>query len=181
MTLQRLPRPFAEDARTQYPSERMIQTTFLLLFAAAFGIVAFGSVAHAADPQSYRVDIASVGDGNMDSTLKSTSDLLALRSTAPVSPFGLIARARSDVDRLKTALESFGYYESTVTIKINGMMVSNPGLGDVLSALPKGKDAQVAITFNLGTLYHLGSIDVDGDLSGESSSALGLAAGQPAV
>src|SRR3984957_17365305 len=160
-----------------YPSERMKQTVFALLFAVA----ACGSLAHAADPQPYRVAFVSVGDGNIDATLKATSDLQSLRGTAPVSPFGLIARARSDVDRLKTALESFGYYESTVTIKINGMMVSNPGLGDVLSALPKGKDAQVAITFNLGTLYHLGSIDVDGDLSGESSGALGLAAGQPAV
>src|SRR6202041_3801607 len=100
----------------------MTQTTFVLLFAAAFGAVAFGSVAHAADPQSYRVDIASVGDGNMDSTLKATSDLLALRGTAPVSPFGLIARARSDVDRLTTALQSFGYYQCAVAIRINAMM-----------------------------------------------------------
>ena len=126
----------------------MKQTVFALLFAVA----ACGSLAHAADPQPYRVAIASVGDGNIDATLKATSDLQSLRGTAPVSPFGLIARARSDVDRLKTALESFGYYESTVTIKINDMMVSNPGLGDVLSALPKGKDAQVAVTFNLGPL-----------------------------
>src|SRR5579863_9330947 len=146
------------DAGTSvYPSERMKQTVFAMLFAAA----ACGSLAHAADPQSYRVAIASVGDGNIDATLKATSDLQSLRGTAPVSPFGLIARARSDVDRLKTALESFGYYESTVTIKINGMMVSNPGLGEVLSALPKGQDAQVAITFTLGPLYHLGSIDID--------------------
>jgi len=181
MTLQRLPRPFAEDARTQYPSERMIQTTFLLLFAAAFGIVAFGSVAHAADPQSYRVDIGSVGDGSMDSTLKATSDLLALRSTAPVSPFGLIARARSDVDRLTTALESFGYYKCSVAIKINGTPLSNPGLADTLAALPKGSDAQVAISFTLGPLYHLGSIDIDGALPEGVRSTLGLTTGAPAV
>src|SRR6202043_2258137 len=104
---------------------------------------ACGSLAHAADPQLYRVAIASVGDGNIDATLKATSDLQSLRGTAPVSPFGLIARARSDVDRLKTALESFGYYESTATIKINGMLASNPGLGDILTALPKGTEAQV--------------------------------------
>jgi translocation and assembly module TamA len=155
----------------------MKQTVLALLFA----VTACGSLAHAADPQPYRVDLASVGDGNIDATLKATSDLQSLRGTAPVSPFGLIARARSDVDRLKTALESFGYYEGTVTIKINGMMVSNPGLGDVLSALPKGKDALVAVSFNLGPLYHLGSIDFDGELPGETSSALGLATGQPAV
>ena len=155
----------------------MKQTVFALLFA----VTAFGSLARAADPQPYRVDIASVGNGDMDATLKATSDLLSLRKTAPVSPFGLIARARSDVDRLKSALEGFGYYEGTVTIKINGMMVSNPALGEVLSALPKGKDAQVSVAFALGPLYHLGSIDIDGDLPVEARSALGLTTGQPAV
>jgi translocation and assembly module TamA len=117
----------------------------------------------------------------MDATLKATSDLITLRKTAPVSPFGLIARARSDVDRLKSALESFGYYEGIVTIKIDGMMVSNPGLGDALSALPKGKDAQVSIAFTLGPLYHLGRIDIDGELPDEARSALGLTTGEPAV
>ena len=155
----------------------MKQTVFALLFA----VSAFGSLARAADPQPYRVNIASVGNGDIDAALKATSDLQSLRGTAPVSPFGLIARARSDVDRLKSALESFGYYEGSVTIKINGMMVSNPGLGDVVSALPKGKDAQVSIAFALGPLYYLRSIDIDGDLPDEARSALGLTTGQPAV
>jgi translocation and assembly module TamA len=155
----------------------MTQTVFALLFA----VTAFCSLAHAADPQPYRVEIASVGNSEMDAAVKSTSDLLALRGTAPVSPFGLIARARSDVDRLTTALESFGYYQSRVAIKINDMMVNNPGLGDALSALPKGQDARVAIAFTLGPLYQLRRIDIDGDLPDELRSTLGLTAGDPAV
>jgi translocation and assembly module TamA len=155
----------------------MTQTVFALLFA----VTVFGSVAHAADPQPYRVEIASVGNSDMDATLKSTSDLSSLRGTAPVSPFGLIARARSDVDRLTTALESFGYYQCRVSIKINDMMVSNPGLGDALSALPKGRDARVAIGFTLGPLYHLRRIDIEGDLPDEVRSTLGLTGGEPAV
>jgi len=156
----------------------MMQTVFALLLLA---VTMFSSLAHAADPQPYRVEFASVGDGNIDATLKATSDLQALRGPAPVSPFGLIARARNDVDRLTTALESFGYYQSRVTIKINGIMVDNPSLGDALSALPKGKDARVAISFTLGPLYHLGRIDIDGELPDEVKSALGLTTGQPAV
>jgi translocation and assembly module TamA len=155
----------------------MSQTVFALLFA----VTAFSSVARAADPQPYRVEIASVGDSDMDATLKATSDLQSLRRTAPVSPFGLIARARSDVDRLKTALESFGYYQSSVAIKINGMMVNNPGLGDTLSSLPAGNDAQVAISCTLGPLYHLGRIDIDGDLPEGVRNSLGLTTGTPAV
>src|SRR5260221_853837 len=86
--------------------------------------------ARAADPQAYQVDLASVGNSDIDQTLKATSDVVSLRSAAPVSPFGLIARGRSDVDRLKTGLESFGYYESRVLIKINGVRLTNPGLGN---------------------------------------------------
>src|ERR1700733_8887443 len=141
----------------------MKQTVLALLFA----VTACGSLAHAADPQPYRVDLASVGDGNIDATLRATSDLQSLRKNAPVSPFGLIARARSDVDRLKTALESFGYYESSVTIKINGTPVNNPGLADTLSALPNGQEALVTVSFTLGPLYRLRRIDIDGDLPEE--------------
>ena len=117
----------------------------------------------------------------MDATIKATSDLLLLRSAAPVSPFGLIARGRSDIDRLKTAIESFGYYQSTVVIKINGMLVSNASLGDVLTALPAGDDAQVSISFSLGPLYHLGRIDIDGEVPDALRASLGLTTGQPAV
>src|SRR5258706_3985904 len=176
-TLYRVCRPTNRRSRTVYPSQRMTQRVFAFLIAVA----ALGSPAHSADPQPYRVEIASVGNGDMDATLKSTSDLLSLRGKAPVSPFGLIARARSDVDRLTTALEGFGYYQCRVAVKINDMMVSNPGLGEALSALPKGQDARVAIGFTLGPLYHLRRIDIDGDLPDEVRSTLGLTEGEPAV
>src|SRR5579864_3424472 len=155
-------------------------TIFTLWFLAALGWVCS---ARAADPQAYQVVLASVGNSDIDQTLKATSDLLSLRSSAPVSPFGLIARARSDTDRLKTALESFGYYESRVTININGILLTDPSLGDALSALPKGSSARVAISFALGTLYHLRRIDIDGEVPQpiNARETLDLRSGQPAV
>jgi translocation and assembly module TamA len=144
-------------------------------------LAAFGSLAHAADPQPYRVSFASVGDNDMDATIKATSDLQSLRGTAPVSPFGLIARARSDLDRLKTVLESFGYYQGSISIRINGMLISDSGLGEKLRDLPKGTDAQVDVSFTLGPLYHLRRIDIDGEVPDAARKALGLATGQPAV
>jgi len=139
--------------------------------------------ARAADPQAYQVDLASVGNNDIDQTLKATSDLLSLRSSAPVSPFGLIARARSDMDRLKTALESFGYYESRVSININGLPLTDPSLGDALTGLPKGSSAKVAVSFTLGTLYHLRRIEIDGEVPTpiNARDTLGLNSGQPAV
>jgi translocation and assembly module TamA len=152
--------------------------TWLLL-----GALLTGPAARAADPQAYQVDLKSLGNDDIDQTLKATSDLLALRKSAPVSPFGLIARARSDTDRLKTALESFGYYESRVIININGVPLTDPSLGDTLSALPKDSTAHVAVSFTLGTLYHLRRVDIDGEVpaSINARETLGLNTGQPAV
>jgi len=155
----------------------MTQSVFVLMIA----VVAFGSVARAADPQSYRVDMASTGDGSMDATLRATSDLLALRESAPVSPFGLIARARGEVERLKTVLESYGYYQSAVTITIEGLGLSSTGLVAALTALPKGQSAHVATTFNLGPLYHLRKVDIEGTIPEGSQGAFTLKAGDPAV
>ena len=117
----------------------------------------------------------------MDATLRATSDLIALRTSAPVSPFGLIARARSDIDRLKTVLESYGYYRSNVTVQINGMGLNDPALGETLMALPKNKDARVAVAFNLGPLYHLRRVAVDGELPQSARGVLALEPGAPAV
>lgn len=152
---------------------------FILFFVGAL----WACGARAADPQPYQVDLASVGNDDINDTLKATSDLLTLRTSAPVSPFGLIARARSDMDRLKTALESFGYYESHVSITINGLPLSDPSLGDALTALPKGSNAKVAVSFALGTLYHLRRIEIDGEVPApiDARATLGLNAGQPAV
>ena len=135
----------------------------------------------AADPQPYRVDIASTGDASQDAILRATSDLLTLQSNAPVSPFGLIARARSDVDRLKTALESFGYYQSSVTIKINGLALTDPGLAEILASLPAKSDARVTIGFAPGPLYHVRAVTIDGELPASAQNLLPLKPGAPAV
>jgi translocation and assembly module TamA len=137
--------------------------------------------AWASDPVSYKVDRISVGDGSMDSTLRATSNLVALRTSAPVSPYALIARSRADIDRLKTALESYGYYESKITIQIDGMALGDPGLADHLNALPKKQDAHVQISFKLGALYHLRDIRIDGDLPPQVQGVFTLKTGSPAV
>jgi translocation and assembly module TamA len=139
------------------------------------------SLARAADPQPYRVELAPTGNGELDSTLKVTSQLAALRKSAPVDPFGLIARARGDIARLGTVLEGFGYYQSSVSITINGLVLDDPKLGDILSALPKENDALCRVSFNLGPLYHLGNIQIDGAVPDSARSSLGLVSGAPAI
>ena len=146
-------------------------------------LVATCKFAHAADPQPYKVEIVSTGNGELDSTLKATSDLQGLRSSAPVSPFGLIARARSDVDRLTTAAESFGYYQCKVAIRINNIALNDPNLGETLTVLGKGQTAQVNISLTLGPVYTLRKIDIDGQLPANVNAleVIGLHSGQPAL
>jgi translocation and assembly module TamA len=146
-------------------------------------LVAVSRNSGAADPQPYKVDIASTGNGELDSTLKATSDLQGLRTSAPVGPFGLIARARSDVDRLTTAAESFGYYQCKVLIKINGIALNDPQIGDALSSIAKGQTAQVAVNFTLGPVYTLRKIEIDGQLppNVDARSIIGLRVGEPVV
>jgi len=154
---------------------------FPRIFALALAALCCMSSIRAADPQPYRVDIASTGDASQDAILSATSDLTTLRSNAPVSPFGLIARARGDIDRLKTALESFGYYQSSVTIQINGLALTDPGLVETLTALPANNEARVAISLVLGPLYHVRAVTIDGELPASAQNILPLKPGAPAV
>jgi translocation and assembly module TamA len=137
--------------------------------------------AHAANSQPYKVDWVSSGDKSIDSTMKLTSQLETLQKSAAVNPFGLIARARGDVTRLQTVLQSFGYYDGAITITINGNGLDSAQLADTLAALPKGGDANVKIDPTLGPLFHVGSIDIKGTLPPGMRQKMDLSSGMPAV
>jgi translocation and assembly module TamA len=139
------------------------------------------SSANAADPQPYKVDMASTGDSSLNATLKATSELETLRKTAPVGPFGLIGRARGDLERLKTVLESFGYYQSYVEIRIDGLPLDDPGVGEELTARSKDNDSEVKITFSIGPLYHLRKIEIDGQVPEGADKILALQSDSPAI
>ncbi len=132
-------------------------------------------------PQPYEVAWAPSGDKAIDSTMKATSQLETLRKTAPTDAFGLIARARGDVTRLQTVLQSFGYYDGSIIITINGMGLDSAGLGDSLAALPKGGEAHVRIDPTPGPLFHVGRIDIEGPLPAALRQKFALSPGAPAV
>lgn len=137
--------------------------------------------ASAADPQPYTVQLVSTGIDALDKTLAATSQLEALRKSAPVNPYGLIARARSDRGRLKTVLESFGYYDGSVSVTIDGLALNATRLGAKLSDLPSGTEAHIRIAFELGPLYRVGTVHVEGALPPGMLETLRLEPGAPAV
>ena len=147
----------------------------------ALALLGAGPAARGSDPQSYRVRLEGSISKNIESTISASSDLVTLRKTATVSPVGLILRARGDTVRLKTVLESYGYYNSAVTATIDGEALTSADLVDKLAALPAGKDATVVVAYIPGPLYHLGKITIDGDLPEGMRGLLPLHTGQPAI
>jgi translocation and assembly module TamA len=137
--------------------------------------------ARAADPTSYTLTIAPSGNAALDAALKGSAQLAVLRESAPVGPFALVIRARDDVARLQTALESFGYYDGKATIRIAGHDLDDPDLPQQLLALPKDKAAAVEVAIATGPQFRLHQIEIEGDVSAAARSKLGLTAGQPAI
>ena len=139
------------------------------------------SPARAADPQPYTLAIGKSGNAELDAALKGSSQLAALREIAPVGPFAMVIRARDDVPRLETALQSFGYYEGKASIRILGHDLDDPSLPQALAALAKDKPAEVKVAIDLGPQYRLHQITIEGAVSPTARDKLGLAPGQPAI
>ncbi len=133
----------------------------------------------AADPQPYTVDLPGTGEPALDTALRASSVLLTLRETAPVGPFALITRAREDQGRLETALNSFGYYGSKISIAIAGRSIDDPALPSALDAVTG--DVAVAIRIDKGPVYHLRRVELTGQPDPVADQALKLKPGDPAV
>lgn len=136
--------------------------------------------AWAADPVTYLPHINATGDAELDDLLRQSSNLVSLAKKAPAGPFALVARARADVGRLQTVLQSRGYYQGKVEISILGRPLDDPGLLAALEALPAKTPAPVEIRITPGPLFHIGKIDIEGEVTKEERAAMGLAPGAPA-
>lgn len=134
---------------------------------------------YAADPQPYRVDLPSTGDGPLDQALKASSNLIGLREKAAVGPFALISRARDDRGRLETALNSFGYYGAKVSIDVDARPLDDPSLPTALDAATG--EIPVTIRIEKGPLFHLRRVDLSGHPLPPAQEALKLKPGDPAV
>lgn len=135
--------------------------------------------ARAADPQPYTVAMRGVDDAELDAVLVASSQLFGLRESSPASPFALIQRARTDIPRIQIALDSRGYYQNQVSVTINGLALTDPGLPAVLDQITNS--VQVRVVVDKGALYHLGKIALEGEVPEAARGALNLRTGDPAV
>jgi translocation and assembly module TamA len=160
----------------------LVARRLLVSAAALLVVLGWGKArVEAADPQPYSVTIAETGKSALDNAMKAASQLEGLREKAPVAPFALISRARADVGRLETVLQSFGYYDGKVTVTIDDHAVDDANLPRVLAELPAETSAAIKIDARAGPLYHIGHIRIDSDVPPDARAKLGLAEGQPAV
>jgi translocation and assembly module TamA len=147
-----------------------------------FGLLAglLGSASHAADPQPYDVTLTPTGEAAIDQGVAEASALVSLRSTAAVGPFALLARARADVQRFQSVLDSEGRYGGSVSVSIAGHPLDDADLPAALEATPSGRAVPVVVGLTPGPLYHLGRIDLTGDVPPAARAAFGLRPGAPA-
>jgi len=145
------------------------------------GIVMSSPAPHAADPQPYTVTLAKTGNSLLDAALSGSSNLISLRQSAPVGPFALVARARDDQGRFMTALQSFGYFQGRVEIRIQGHPIDDPALVNLLEQASASPPAQVAVNFSLGPEFHLRRVTLEGQVPPEAAAKLDLPAGAPAL
>jgi translocation and assembly module TamA len=136
---------------------------------------------YAADPQSYTVGIAETGNKPLDAALKAGSQLESLKPAGAIAPFALVGRAQQDVERLQTVLQGFGYYQGKVTITIDDKPLDDPGLPDAIETLPADKPSTVNVAVELGPLYHLRNITIEGEIPEGTQAKPGIASGEPAI
>jgi translocation and assembly module TamA len=155
---------------------RAVLLCVLLLLATSSG-----PGGQAANPLPYTVSIVPTGDAALDQAAHDSATLISLHDSAPVGPFALVARARGDLPRLAAALQSFGYYDGTASITIDGRSLDDPALPDLLDASPAKTNVPVNVTLKPGPQYHLRHITLSGDAPARAEAALGLKPGQPAL
>ncbi len=155
----------------------MMRLILLLIIALLSGTCA----AWAADPQPYEVTLKPTGDASLDQALHDSSQLISLGKNAPVGPFALVARALDDASRFETALHSFGYYKAAVVVTIDGKALDDANLPDELESAPAKPPVPVVANFELGPLFHLGKVVIEGNVPEAVRQQIGLVPGTPAV
>jgi translocation and assembly module TamA len=149
--------------------------------AAALTLALLSTQAHAADPLPYTVTIAPTGNPALDQALTGSAQLVSLRTRAPAGPFAIVSRARQDIPRLKTALDSFGYYAAHIAITIDGHDLEDPTLPTLLAAAPAKPPTPITVRIDTGAQFHLRHVALDGTVPAAGRAAFTLRPGQPAI
>ncbi|MDD5277434.1 MAG: BamA/TamA family outer membrane protein [Methylovulum sp.] len=151
-----------------------------LITAAVTVLLITGGYAYAADPQPYTVTIDKTGNTELDQIITDASTLISLGKEAPVGSFALVARARGDVERFMTGLQSLGYYKGKVGSRIAGRALDDPGLYDTIDYAPAQPPIAVKVSIAPGPQFHFRHIEIQGTVPEQAQSWLALKPQTPA-
>ncbi|GJE76994.1 autotransporter assembly complex protein TamA [Methylorubrum suomiense] len=135
--------------------------------AAAFDLFGlFGSEEEPPTPTPsalpYSVRITGTDDSDVLTALQDTSTLYRLRQEAPPDGEGLVRRAEADLRRLTDVLSGYGYYQGTVSIRIDGVPVTGDASLAAAARAAEGSRARalvpVKIAVDLGPAYTVRSV-----------------------
>jgi translocation and assembly module TamA len=133
-----------------------------LRFIAAAGLMLALCLVGMARAVPYEVNVAPSGASEIDAVVPRLSTLARLAADTAPDGFALVARARSDAERLEDAVRSLGFYGATIDIRIAGRPLQDPGLVDDLDAADPQRKVAVDITIAAGERYRLRRVAVQG-------------------
>ena len=126
------------------------------------------------DPMNYTVTLTVEGDDeDLTKTLSKTSSLVQDEKRPVSGSLGLMAKARSDRERLVAALYSQARYDGVVNIVIAGQSIDDLPPDAEFSSEP------VAVTVDIdpGVVFTLGAIELKGDAANLMPAEFGLIPG----
>ncbi|MFZ1538848.1 MAG: autotransporter assembly complex family protein [Chromatiaceae bacterium] len=144
-------------------------------------LLIFAAAVPAADLIPYDLTLKPTGNPAMDQALLDASLLASLREEAQAGAFALVSRASNDLPRLDDVLRSFGYYDAYIDIRLNGLHLDEPDLVARLESSSGASPIPVEVAIDLGPLYHLGEVRLDGEIPAKARAAFTLEPGQPAL
>ncbi len=136
-----------------------------------------------ADPQPYSATLTTAASGDLESTIRNASGLLAGQDEPANGAAGLLAKARADYKRILGALYDEGYYGGVISILVGGREAAKLPPDTTLP-----KPVAVELRVEPGPLFHFGRIaianrapaDVPADDYVEPPEDVGFAAGEVA-
>lgn len=109
------------------------------------------------DPKFYNIDFTVISDTSeeVETSIKSVSELWRGREKPVGGAAGLISRAKSDYKRILAGLYNEGFYAGSISITINGRQASAFKPGDDIP-----DNSQISVEVNSGAIYQFGQFEI---------------------
>ncbi|MFL1464295.1 autotransporter assembly complex family protein [Roseococcus sp. DSY-14] len=125
----------------------------------------------------YEVTVVPTGDGALDAAIAAATRLVLLQERAPTDLPGILARARGDLERLRAALDSEGYFAGAAEVRVAGQ---DPAAVRFVPPPDDGTPIPVTIRATPGPRYRITRVAAPGAEGRPEAAALQDLVGEPA-